>query len=50
MPSLIPDHYEVQAQMTGFETAARRGIQLTVGSDLEINMVLNVGQVTQMTA
>lgn len=47
--SLIPDHYEVQAAMTGFETGVRTGIQLTVGSDLEINIVLRVGQVTEKT-
>ena len=34
VPSLIPDRYEVQAQVTGFETGVRKGIQLTVGSDL----------------
>ncbi|OFW42813.1 MAG: hypothetical protein A3J28_06030 [Acidobacteria bacterium RIFCSPLOWO2_12_FULL_60_22] len=49
VPSLIPDRYEVQAQMTGFETGVRKGIQLTVGGDLEINMALRVGQVTQTT-
>ncbi len=27
---LIPDHYDVQAQMTGFETSVRKGLQLTV--------------------
>ncbi|OFW43571.1 MAG: hypothetical protein A3J28_00520 [Acidobacteria bacterium RIFCSPLOWO2_12_FULL_60_22] len=48
-PSLIPDRYEVQAQMTGFETGVRKGIQLTVGGELEINMVLRVGQVAQQT-
>src|ERR1019366_5496207 len=37
VPSLIPDHYEVQVEVTGFETGIRKGIQVTVGSDLEIN-------------
>ncbi|MBI2816078.1 MAG: carboxypeptidase regulatory-like domain-containing protein [Acidobacteria bacterium] len=49
VPTLNPGHYEVQAQMTGFETALRRGLRLTVGSELVINLVLNVGQVTQTT-
>ena len=49
VPSLIPDHYEVEAGNAGFETAVRKGIQLAVGADLEINMVLKVGQVTQKT-
>ena len=47
--SLIPSMYQVQAQVAGFETTVRRGIQLTVASDLEINMVLRVGQVAQQT-
>ena len=46
---LIPDNYEVQAQLTGFETSVRQGVQMTVGAELEINMVLRVGQVTQKT-
>ena len=49
VPGLIPDHYEVQAQIMGFETAVRSGIQLTVGSKLEINLTLKVGQVAQKT-
>ncbi len=49
VPSLIPGHYEVQAQVAGFETGVRKGIQLTVGSSLEINMVLKVGQVAEKT-
>jgi carboxypeptidase family protein len=47
-PSLIPDHYEVKGEMTGFETGVRNGIQLAVGNQLEINIVLQVGQVAQM--
>lgn len=46
--SLIPSMYEVQAQVAGFETGVRRGIQLTVANDLEINMALRVGQVAQV--
>lgn len=46
---LIPGRYEIQAQVTGFETGIRKGIQLTVGSDIEINLVLKVGQVTEKT-
>ena len=43
VPSLVPGHYEIQARVTGFETGIRRGIQLAVGSNLEIKMVLPVG-------
>ncbi len=49
VPTLIPGHYEIQAQAAGFQTGVRKGIQLTVGSDLEIDMVLKVGQVSEKT-
>ena len=49
IPSLIPGVYSVQAQKAGFETAVRAGLQLTVGSDLEINLTLTVGQTSQQT-
>jgi hypothetical protein len=49
VPTLMPGHYEIQAQISGFETAIRRGIQLTVGSSLDIKMTLRVGQVAQQT-
>jgi carboxypeptidase family protein len=49
VPSLIPGPYEIRAQKSGFETAIRRGVQLAVGSDLNINMPLKVGQVAQST-
>ena len=48
-PGLLPGHYEVQAQAEGFQTAVRKGIQLTVGSELAINLSLQVGQVAQTT-
>jgi hypothetical protein len=47
VPSLIPDHYEVQAEMMGFASEIRKGIQLTVGGELEINMALKVGQAAE---
>jgi outer membrane receptor protein involved in Fe transport len=49
VPGLIPGNYEIQAQAAGFQTAIRRGIQLTVGSEPAINLVLQVGQVAQTT-
>ena len=48
-PGLLPGHYEVQAQAEGFQTAVRKGIQLTVGSELAIHLSLQVGQVAQTT-
>ena len=49
VPALISGPYEIQAQIAGFETGVRQGIQLTVGSELQINLVLKVGQVAQKT-
>ena len=48
-PALTSGHYEIQAQMDGFETVLRRGLQLTAGSELVINLALKVGQVAQRT-
>ena len=49
VPGLIPDHYQVQAQLTGFQTVVKTGIELTVGSEAVINLVLEVGQVAEKT-
>ncbi|MSO20671.1 MAG: TonB-dependent receptor [Acidobacteria bacterium] len=49
VPGLLPGGYEIQAQAPGFQTAIRRGIQLTVGSEPAINLVLQIGQVSQTT-
>ena len=49
VPGLLPGNYEVQAQMEGFQTEIRKGIQLTVGLDAVINLPLRVGQVAQTT-
>jgi hypothetical protein len=49
VPSLNPGLYQVQAQKAGFTTGIRNGVQLTVGSDLEINIALTVGQTTTQT-
>ena len=49
VPGLIPGIYEVQAQMTGFETGVRTGVQLTIGNEAVINMTLKIGQVSEKT-
>ncbi len=46
---LLPGHYGVQAEITGFQVAVRTGLTLNVGSDIAVPMVLKVGQVTQKT-
>ena len=40
---------EVEAQAAGFQTSVRQGIQLTVGREIEIEMLLRLGQVEQVT-
>ena len=39
--------YEVQATLPGFQTAVRSGITLSVGRNAVVNIVLQVGEVTQ---
>src|SRR3990172_4646382 len=40
-------NYEVSAALTGFQTLVRSGINLTVGRNAVVDMVLQVGEVTQ---
>jgi len=49
VPGLDAGMYQVEAQAPGFQTSVRTGIQLTVGRDLEIEMLLRLGQVEQIT-
>ncbi|MBI4464835.1 MAG: TonB-dependent receptor [Acidobacteria bacterium] len=46
-PSLSVGRYEVQASMAGFQTAVRSGIELTVAREAVVNLMLEVGQVTE---
>ena len=46
---LDPGSYRVEAQAPGFQTSVRRGIELTVGREIEIEMLLRLGQVEQVT-
>jgi outer membrane receptor protein involved in Fe transport len=39
--------YEVQVQMTGFETAVRSGITLTLGREAVVDVTMQVGAVTE---
>ena len=45
--SLQVGNYEVSAETSGFKTAVRKGIDLTVGQEAVINFRLEVGQVQQ---
>ncbi len=46
-PNLLPGRYEVTATAPGFSSQVQSGIPLTVGAQQELNIVLQVGQVTQ---
>ncbi|MBI4464893.1 MAG: carboxypeptidase regulatory-like domain-containing protein, partial [Acidobacteria bacterium] len=46
-PNLSVGRYEVQVSLTGFQTAVRSGITLTVGQEAAVNFTLEVGQVTE---
>ena len=48
-PGLDAGSYQVEAQASGFQTTVRSGIQLTVGRAIEIEMLLRLGQVEQVT-
>jgi hypothetical protein len=46
-PNLNPGNYEVEGQVTGFQTEIRRGIVITVGRNAVVNLALRVGAVTE---
>jgi hypothetical protein len=46
-PNLLPGAYEITATASGFATAVRSGITLTVGAQQVLNLTMQVGQVTQ---
>ena len=48
-PQLLPGSYQIEARSPGFQTEVRKGIQVTVGSNLAINLTLQVGQIEQTT-
>ena len=47
VPALNAGTYTVQATMTGFQTGIRQGINLTIGREAVVDVVLNVGDVTE---
>ncbi|OFW27507.1 MAG: hypothetical protein A3J28_01710 [Acidobacteria bacterium RIFCSPLOWO2_12_FULL_60_22] len=46
-PTLPLGNYQVRAEISGFETGVRTGIQLTVGQQAVVDFALKVGEVTQ---
>ena len=47
LPNLPVGSYQLQAEMTGFQTALRSGIELTVGREAVVNLGLEVGAVSE---
>ena len=47
IPNLPVGDYEVRASMSGFQTVVHKGITLTVGAHLVVDLSLPVGQITQ---
>ncbi len=45
--NLASGNYEVKAEISGFRTALRRGIQPTVGSETVVDLTLSVGAVAE---
>ena len=46
-PNLPAGNYEVSARLTGFQTSIRAGIELSIGRNAVVNIVLQVGEVAQ---
>src|SRR5579871_331704 len=46
-PNLLPGPYQVTVKATGFATSVVKGIDLTVGSQHDVNISLKVGDTSQ---
>ncbi|MBI4456672.1 MAG: TonB-dependent receptor [Acidobacteria bacterium] len=46
-PELAVGNYDVQAELAGFQTAVRSGIQLTVGREAVVDFTLQVGEISE---
>ena len=44
---LDPGSYEVRAELAGFQTAVRRGLNVSVGQEILINLTLEVGAISE---
>jgi hypothetical protein len=47
VPELQLGSYQVEAVLTGFQTAVRDGITLTVGRNAVVDLVLSIGEITE---
>lgn len=46
-PNLLPGEYEITATSHGFATAVAKEVELTVGAQLQVNLTLKAGSVTE---
>jgi hypothetical protein len=46
-PGLEPGEYEISAELQGFQRTVRRGLRLTIGQEMQLNLVLNIGQIQE---
>jgi len=46
-PNLLPGEYEITAASHGFSTAVAKEVELTVGAQLQVNLTLKAGSVTE---
>ncbi len=47
VPSIAIGQYEVKAELQGFQTVVRKGVDVTVGSEVVVDFALTVGQLTE---
>lgn len=47
VPSLLPGRYTVKAELQGFQASERRGLVVSVGQELTINLTLQVGGIEE---
>ena len=47
VPELTPGNYEVSAALTGFTTAVRSGIGITVNRQARVDLTLSVGEISE---
>ncbi|MEE2822089.1 MAG: TonB-dependent receptor, partial [Acidobacteriota bacterium] len=47
VPEVIPGNYEIAAALTGFQTAVRSGITMTVNRQARVDLVLSIGAITE---
>src|SRR5438552_18912276 len=47
IPDLLPGTYQVRVELAGFKTLVKSGIEVTTQSTVNLNLTLEVGEVTQ---